>query len=215
MAGRRIRAALCGLAASLLLGTAPAAASTLAGESLVDALRQGGFVVYFRHAATEWSQSDTVEAAGDWTSCDGGRIRQLTEAGRQAAARVGAAMRRLAIPVARVLSSEYCRARQTAEGLGLGPVETTPDIMNLRAAEYVGGRGAAVDRARKRLSEPPSAGSNTVIVGHGNVVQAATGAYPGEAGAVVFRPRPGTSPEVVAELRAADWPELADRFAVE
>lgn len=28
----------------------------LSGKALVDALRQGGYVLYFRHAATDWGE---------------------------------------------------------------------------------------------------------------------------------------------------------------
>ena len=199
------------LAAPPAAAQPPVAAQPMAGEALVQALRQGGFVLYFRHAATEWSQQDTVEAAGEWTSCEPDRMRQLSEEGRQTAERIGAAMRRLGIPVARVLSSEYCRTRETALRLGLGPVETTPDIMNMKAASLVGGRDAVIERARRRLAEPPAPGTNVVVVGHGNLVQAATGAYPAEAGAVVFRPREGQAPERVAEIAPAAWADLAGR----
>ena len=50
--------------------------------ALMESLRKGGFYIYFRHAATDWSQNDQVSKAGDWTSCDPGKMRQLSEAGR-------------------------------------------------------------------------------------------------------------------------------------
>lgn len=204
------RAALVGLALAV---APPATAGSPSGEALVQALRQGGFILYFRHAATDWSQQDRLAAEGDWTSCDPERMRQLSEEGRRAAERVGAAIRRLDVPVGRVQASPYCRARQTATRLALGPVETTSEVMNLLAAASFGGRDAVTERARRRLSRPPAPGTNDVIVAHGNVVRAATGAYPGEAGAVIFRPRPGAAPEVVAEVAAERWTALADRLA--
>lgn len=196
----------------LLVLPSAAAAEPLAGNALFQALRKGGFVIYFRHAATEWSQQDRLAAAGEWTSCEPDRMRQLSEEGRRTAERVGAAMRRLVIPVSRVLSSEYCRTRETALRLGLGPVETTRDIMNMKAADFVGGRDAVIQRARRRLAEPPEPGTNVVIVGHGNVVQAATGAYPAEAGATVFRPRAGEVPELIGEVAPGEWADIARRL---
>ncbi|MBE0531143.1 MAG: histidine phosphatase family protein [Rhodospirillales bacterium] len=196
----------------LLALPSAAAAEPLAGNVLVQALRQGGFVIYFRHAATDWSQQDRVNAAGEWTSCEPDRMRQLSEEGRKTAERIGTSMRRLSIPVSRVLSSEYCRTRETALRLGLGLVETTPDIMNMKVADFVGGRDAVIQRARKRLSEPTPPGANVVIVGHGNVVLAATGAYPAEAGAAVFRPRAGEAPELIAEVAPAEWTDVARRL---
>lgn len=197
----------------LLAAVAPLrGAEELSGEALVAALRQGGHNIYFRHAATDWGQHDQVAAAGDWKSCDPARMRQLAPEGRATARRVGAALRALAIPVGRVLSSEYCRAAETARLLGVGAVETTLEIMNLRAADYVGGREAAIARARRQLAQPPAPGSNTVLVAHGNLCRDATGVYPGEAGAAIFRPQPDGTFAFVAALTPADWEALARRF---
>ena len=40
--------------------------AVLTGKALVQELRAGGYNVYFRHAATDWSQSDHIREAGDW-----------------------------------------------------------------------------------------------------------------------------------------------------
>jgi hypothetical protein len=159
----------------------------LAGKALVQALRAGGHNIYFRHAATDWSADDHVVAAGDWESCDPKKIRQLSAAGRETARRVGEAMRVLGIPVGQVLASPYCRTVETARALGVGPVETTTDIMNLRVAEFFGGESAIAARTRRRLSTSPAPGANNVFVAHGNVILSATGEYPAEAEAIVVR----------------------------
>lgn len=183
---------------------------TLEGMALVEALRDGGYNLYFRHEATDWSQQDVVAHAGDWTSCDPARIRQLSAEGRASAARVGAAMRTLTIPVGRVFASPYCRAVETAEALDLGaPVETTTDVMNLRVADYFGGREAIVATARERLSQAPAPGRNDVYVAHGNVARAATAVYPGEGEALVFRPRGDGAFDFVGRLAPDAWQRLA------
>ena len=207
---RRIAWGLVILTAFALPATAQ---DRLSGESLVESLRRGGYVIYFRHAATDWSQDDHLTAKGDWTSCDPGRMRQLSDQGRGQARRIGEAIRRLEIPVGRVLSSEYCRARQTAEVMDLGLVKPTIDIMNMRAAHFVGGREAVVERARTQLGRPPDNGANTVIVGHGNLMRAATGAYTGEAGAGVFEPLGDGDFQLVAQVGPDQWTQLAEKFA--
>lgn len=214
--GRRLIVAI--LIASAVATAAETAASSneeLAGEALVAALREGGYVVYFRHAATDWSQDDRIEAAGDWTSCDPDAMRQLSAEGRATARRVGEAIRALALPVGRVLSSEYCRAADTARLMDLGRVKTTRAIMNTRAAAFVGGREAVVRRARAVLSEPPPPGTNVVVVGHGNLMRAATDAYAAEGGSGIYEPRPGRDPgfALVARLSPDDWMRLAERWA--
>lgn len=189
-----------------------ATAQELAGQALVSALRAGGYNIYFRHAATDWSLQDQVSKADDWTSCDPEKMRQLAPEGRQTARRVGEAMRALRIPVGRVLASPYCRTVETARLLELGPVSTTTDVMNMRAAEFFGGRSAVAARARQRLSMAPEAGTNTVLVAHGNVLQAASDAHTGEAGAVVFRPDGNGRFSIVARISPKEWAQLATDF---
>ena len=164
------------------------AQQTLSGQALIGTIQQGGYNLYFRHEATDWSQQDAVQQRGDWQSCDGSRIRQLSEQGRQNAKRAGQAMRSLNIPVSEVLASPYCRTMETARQLGLGDVQPSDDVINLRVAEYFGGREAVIATARELLSRRPAAGSNRVIVAHGNVAREATSVYPGEGEMVIFKP---------------------------
>jgi len=124
------------------------AAAGLSGEALVQALRQGGFTIYFRHEATDWSQSDHIQKTGDWLSCDGASVRQLSTTGRQSAVSTGKAIRTLGVPVGRVLASPYCRTVETARLMNLGEVEPTNDVVNMRVAEFFGGRSAVVKTAR-------------------------------------------------------------------
>ena len=188
-------------------------ATGIEGEDLVEALHKGGYNIYFRHAATDWSQNDQVSQEGDWTSCDPSKMRQLSEAGRQTAAAVGESMRRLQIPIGQVLASPYCRTIETARNMNLGPVETTTDIMNLRVAEYFGGKSAIAESARRRLSMAPRAGTNTVLVAHGNVLVNATNVYPQEAEAIVFRPADNGTWSFVARIPPQQWARLAAEFS--
>jgi len=183
--------------------------ATLSDEALVQALRKGGYTIYFRHVATEWSQSDRIEKTGDWDSCDPARMRQLSAQGRLDAQTVGAAMRTLTIPVGQVLSSPYCRCMETAKQMGLGPVEASLDLMNLRAAEYFGGREAIVKRARRRLSTAPAEGRNTVLVAHGNLARAATSVYPGEGEGLVFQAQADGGFVFIGRLSPVQWQQLA------
>ena len=185
----------------------------LEGQTLVNALRKGGYNIYFRHAATDWSQNDRVSGEGDWTSCDSGRMRQLSETGRRTAASIGNAMRALQIPVGKVLASPYCRTVETARNMDLGPVETTTDIMNMRVAEYFGGTSAIAENTRRRLSMIPQAATNTVLVAHGNVLVTATEVYPQETEAIVFRPGGNGIWEYVARISPQEWVRLATEYS--
>ncbi|MGD2172504.1 MAG: histidine phosphatase family protein [Gammaproteobacteria bacterium] len=202
------------LRAALLLlvlpfaATQAAAQSQLADAELVDALRGGGYNIYFRHVATEWSQSDRVEQHGDWLVCDPDRMRQLSAAGRADASAIGAAIRDLSIPVGEVLASPYCRTMETARLMDVGQVLASTEVMNLRSASYFGGREAIVAAARRLLSSSPPAGANRVIVAHGNVAREATPVYPGEGEGLVFEPS-ANGFRLVGRLTPADWQRLA------
>ena len=192
----------------------PALSAERDDAALVAALRAGGHVLYFRHSATDWAQNDQVRQAGDWQSCDGAKMRQLSDTGRMTAQLIGLAIRTLAIPVGEVLSSEYCRAAETARLMGLGDVRTTTEIMNLRSQEYVGGHDAAVKNVRTLLARPPAPATNRIMVGHGNLMRAATGQYTDEAGAVVVRPDPGSDLgfAFVALVTPQGWLRQAEAF---
>ncbi|HWC04880.1 MAG TPA: histidine phosphatase family protein, partial [Methylomirabilota bacterium] len=101
------------LALSLVASTAVAAE-----EALWALLRGGGQIVLMRHATTTPGVGDPPGfRAGDCPT-----QRNLTEAGREEARRVGAAFRSRAVPVGRVLSSQWCRCLETAR-LSFGRVE--------------------------------------------------------------------------------------------
>lgn len=188
------------------------AGEPLEGQALVEALRLGGYTIYFRHAETDWRNDDNVAGMGGWTSCDPGKMRQLSGRGRETARRIGVAIRKLGIPVGRMLSSEYCRAAETARLMGLGKVVTSRRIMNMRVAHLMGGDKAVAERGRKAIAKPPPAGTNTIITAHGNLMRAATGHYVGEGGAGIFRPDGRGGFAFIAEVTPEQWTLLAERF---
>jgi broad specificity phosphatase PhoE len=207
---RRLRHGLAALLASclLLLTLPPARAQAFTDTELIAALREGGYNLYFRHVATDWSQNDDLRKAGDWGSCDPARMRQLSAAGRSQASAIGAAMRRLQIPVSEVLASPYCRTVETARLMQLGDVVESLEVMNLRAANYVGGRDRVVATARALLASKPPQGGNRVIVAHGNVAREATPFYPGEGEALVFQPDGAGGFDLRGRIRPGDWARL-------
>ena len=206
----RLSAAALGLLLAIVALIPLAASSPLLDDAaLVAALRGGGYNVYFRHVATDWSQSDRVDRRDDWLDCDPARMRQLSAAGRDDARGIGEAMRKLEIPVGEVLASPYCRTMETARLMDVGEVQASTDVMNLRSASYFGGRAAIVASAQRLLSTPPAPGTNRVIVAHGNVAREATPVYPGEGEGVVFEPDGNGGFRLVGRLTPAAWRRVA------
>lgn len=182
---------------SLLALPAPALAQGfLADDRAVALLREGGLNLYFRHGLIDRSQIDTGRRG------DRAGQRNLSEAGRAQAIRLGEAFRALGIPVAEVLTSEVFRARDTAE-LAFGRASVEPDLI---ADEYTPGDAAEdARRVSRRLAEP-TAGGNRVMVGHivplglilGRSLSQAE--FP-EGAAAIFRPR-GADWEWLGVVRA-------------
>ena len=177
---------------SLLILSFPAWAEPDA--ALVSRLREGGYVLYLRHASTDFGQDDSrMTSFEDCTS-----QRNLTDRGREEARAIGKHVKRLGIPIGEVLASPYCRTMETAR-LAFGKATATNDV-----------RGGPVDAnryepLRKLLSSPVPKGSNRVISSHGNPFIALAGPpYLAEGEIAVVKPE-GERFSVVARIRLSDW----------
>ena len=152
----------------------------VADEALWQLLRGGGQVVLMRHAVTTPGVGDPAGFKLDDCSTQ----RNLTEAGRDDARRVGATFKSRGIPVGRVLSSPWCRCLETAR-LAFGTAEPWAPLSNLfdsRAGE------AEQLRALRELAGRRPSGGNVVLVTHGSVVLPLTGIQPAPAELVVLTP---------------------------
>lgn len=197
------------MVASLALATAAGTskAQDLSTSELVEALRSGGHVVFIRHATTESDYADQVDAVmGD---CSTQRV--LSEDGWHEAKRIGEAFDRLGIPVGDVISSQYCRGWQTAD-LAFGRYEKTADL-NFAPAEDYSEEQLAEMRANMvpHLSEMPEDGLNTVLVGHDDPFDSATGIYPEPMGVTfVLEPHGDGGFEILGSIDPDAWPESVD-----
>ena len=133
--------------------------------------------------------------------------RVLSRTGWQQALHIGDAMEANGIPVGEVLSSQYCRAWQTA-GLAFGTFEET-EALNFEPAEtYTEAQMAAMrTRVLPLITAPLSTGQNRVIVGHDDPFEAVTGIYPEPQGVTyVLRVNYGAV-EVLGAIGPDSWPQ--------
>ena len=68
--------------------------------------------------------------------------------------------------------------------------------------------------AKALLATPPEAGTNTVIVAHGNVAQAATPAYPGEGDGLVFHPDGAGGFQYIGQITPSEWSRIIDEAKI-
>jgi virginiamycin B lyase len=171
--------------------------------ALVDGLRRGGYVLAFRHAATDFSMTDSTR---DLRDCS--RQRNLTAGGRRQARSIGRAFRRLAIPAGRVLASPFCRTRETAT-LAFGRAVPSRALLS---AEFFEGDPAGERqpaRLRRLLATPPRRGTNTILVSHNFAIDDATGESLAEGEALIVKSgRRRRGFEVVTRVEAGDWAGL-------
>jgi virginiamycin B lyase len=166
-------------------------------------LRRGGYVLAFRHAATDFSMTDTTR---DLRDCS--RQRNLTADGRREARSIGREFRRLGIPVGRVLASPFCRTRETAT-LAFG--RAVPSRALLSAEFFEGERAGERQPARLRelLVTPPRRATNTILVSHNFSIDDATGESVAEGEALIVTPGQGRRGfEVVSRLEVGEWGRL-------
>jgi phosphohistidine phosphatase SixA len=171
-----------------------------APSELLSELRGGGYILYFRHAATDFSQNDSKMKSHE----DCASQRNLTDKGRADASAVGAAIRQLGIPVGSVLASPFCRTVETAQ-IAFGRAQKTQQVRGGPAAPADSGRYAEL---RKLLTTPIQKDANLAVVSHGNPFHSVAGPpYLAEGEAAVIRPL-GSGFEVFARIRVEDWERL-------
>jgi phosphohistidine phosphatase SixA len=166
----------------------PATTEDAAGAALVARLRQGGMVLFFRHADTRGEPCDRSFRVGDRPG-----QRNISPAGVAQSRRIGERLRELGVPVTLpVLAGPVYRARDTAEhAFGAAHVVVTDSLL---ADDFAGGRLSWVlDEHRRLFSAPVARGTNRVLVGHRTPAIMVAGdavggrAFP-EGGALVIEP---------------------------
>ena len=193
MSGTRALRGLLSRWAAIVLA-ALAAGGAQANDALWSLLREGGYAVLIRHAATEPGVGDPPNfRLGDCST-----QRNLSAEGRAEARRLGDAFRERKVPVERVLSSAWCRCQDTAR-LAFGEYEVWAPLNSFFTDSS---RGAPQTRALlERLAGMP-ARSNLVLVTHQVNITAATGVFPASGEMVVVRPGGREGVEVVGRMPA-------------
>ena len=177
-----------------------AAVFPAAAQDVATLLREGGVTLYFRHVATDFSQQDRDDAA----LADCTKQRNLSDAGRDDARAIGAALRALPVPVRNVLASPYCRTQETAQ-LMLDRATVTRDVLGHMRP------GGAPDYASldKVLASPVPRGSVDVVVSHGNPFRALTRDVQLAEGEAAIVQGDGKRWRVIGRVTPAEWRALA------
>jgi broad specificity phosphatase PhoE len=178
-------------------------AGEAADSPLGDQLRRGGVVLVIRHAATDFSKPDQDPV--DLKDCS--TQRNLSAEGRRDARRIGQGARRLQLRIGAVLSSPFCRTRETAT-LAFGRATVSSALLNTITTDHDAVWRRQIRAARRLLGSKPPAGRVTVLVTHGSVVGDATGHTLLEGETLVFRPFGGGRFRLVGRILPREWTAL-------
>ena len=196
------------LMACLFLLVACASQPQRHSDPLVDKLQQGGYVIFFRHAATDHTQKDTDLSHP--TNCEAQR--HLSDKGRQQAKEIGEGFAMLGIPVGDVITSQFCRCSNTAK-IAFGKAETTIEITSIQGVTPEE-RLRRIANLRAMLNIPPKSNSNTVIVAHQWMFKEAAGHALEEGEAAIFKPQSEGMAFMVKRIKPQQWKELANATGV-
>jgi len=168
-----------------LLGALALGAARLAPaeEPQWQRLRRGGLVLLMRHAQTEPGLGDPPGLRLD----DCATQRNLSDAGRDHARRVGERLRAERVPVAQVFSSPWCRCRETAT-LAFGTAEEWDSLASFFDRPDL--EPQATERVKRRIAgyarRRPA--GNVVMVTHNVNIAALTRLSVGPGEIVLVRP---------------------------
>jgi phosphohistidine phosphatase SixA len=181
-------------AAVLAVASVSAAPAFAQGDTWA-LLKQPGHVVFMRHS--------DAPGSGGYGDPPGYRLddcvtqRNLSDEGRAHARRTGEAFRKRGLTFDRVLTSPWCRCKETAQ-LAIGKeAEIFAPLSNLV------GRFEHRDEQVKALKAylaglQPNV--RVLFVTHGVVINALTGVSPASGEMVIVRPGPGGEPKVAGRL---------------
>lgn len=163
-------------------------------DSVWENLKQGGYVILMRHATAEKTADPLILKIDDCSV-----QRNLSSKGRQEAALIGRAFRSRSIPVSEVLSSRYCRTRETAE-LAFGRV-TTWQPLDLLYALPEQARDARTEIVAEHIGAYDG-GDNLIMITHLPNIDALTLELVEPGGFLVLKPDHGDGFEVVGYFTA-------------
>jgi phosphohistidine phosphatase SixA len=180
--------------------------------SLINNLQKGGYVLSFRHgnASTGADQTSLALTTNWWISCLSTQARQLdSPSGFVQIQSTGQAIRNLKIGVSKIISSEYCRCKQSAENLNFKnlTIELNKDI-----TFYVYDEPNRYAKTMNLIAAQSITNKNIVIVTHAGF----SGTLPNPAplnslnwgDAAVFKLQAGVAPQFIDVITTQEWVSL-------
>jgi phosphohistidine phosphatase SixA len=178
--------------------------------NIVLSLKDGGHVIVLRHFASDDSQKDVYPFRFDDMTAQ----RQLSEKGRETAREVGAAIKKLGVPLGEIYTSKLNRAVETGRlmtGGDVSPLEELSDSGTGSASAMANpeGKNAKAGQAlRDLVAAPPKAGANNLVITHKTNIADAFGkdlSDVREGEALIYKPSPSGPSVLITRVQASEW----------
>jgi len=160
--------------------------AALASDALWAKLQEGGRVALIRHADAPGGTGDPANFRLD----DCTTQRNLSGQGKAEARELGERIRAHKIAIGKILTSQWCRCRETAALMRLGTVEDAATFNNAFASGER--RDELTEGARNVIANWQGPGT-LVVVTHGANILPLTGIHPAQAEIVVVEPDPSAA----------------------
>ena len=190
-------------------------AATTLSLTVAQALRGGGYTLFWRHATanvcgdqTQLGPANSTATPDWWKSCDKNcntaYARQLDAVqSPNETFTIHTQFATRGFTVGRVLSSEFCRAIETAQGFNFGPAIEQSQVLTY----FVYDEGQRCTNTLTMLNTAPAVGTNTALVSHAGFTCPVIDSLAwGEA--AIYRPNRGGQPIFVARVPWNGWMTL-------
>lgn len=171
----------------------------LTTSELINAIQSGGHILYMRHGPTEHEQKDSDTK--DLSNC--ATQRNLSVTGRTMTAKIGEQLKALNIPIGQVLSSPYCRAKETAQ---LTFAKFTVEAkLQFSISKNKPQSQALGQQLRHMMLSAKTQNHNAVFVGHTSNLRDGLGIWPKPEGVIVIFQRINDEITYKGMIKPNDW----------
>ncbi len=163
-------------------------------------LQGGGHILVMRHGATVHQQKDLDRSLQP----DCSRQRNLSPQGREQLRSMRRAINTLQIPVGKVYSSPYCRARHTAEE-AFGEYQIDADLQFSISKDAKEAKRLA-DHLNHTIANAEPGSANSIIVTHSSNIRDGLGIWPKPEGAALVIQKTESALIYKGMIRPDEWP---------
>jgi phosphohistidine phosphatase SixA len=148
-------------------------------ESLLDFTKEGGKVIFIRHSLAPGGGDPDGFTIGDCKT-----QRNLNKAGIEQSKKIGKIFRDSKIPIDIILSSEWCRCKDTAH-YAFGDFKEFSALNSTFSAPYNKNEPRQVKEIKKYLKNWEGKDKNLILITHYSIITAITDALPSSGEIVV------------------------------